>query len=54
MNSHRKLSNTHIYKPFISEEEQKEMAQHPENKPFSDIEDTQKFAREHRAKAWKK
>jgi hypothetical protein len=46
--------HSYIYSPSISEEEQKEMAQHPDSKPFSDIENIEEFARELRIKAWKK
>jgi hypothetical protein len=46
--------HSYVYKPSISEEEQKEMVQYPDIKPFSDIKDTEQFARELRTKAWKK
>ena len=46
--------HSYIYTPSICEEEQKEMAQHPDDKPFSNIKDTEKFARELRAKSWQK
>jgi hypothetical protein len=46
--------HSYVYTPSISEEEQKEMVQYPDIKPFSDIKDTEQFARELRTKAWKK
>jgi hypothetical protein len=46
--------HSYIYTPSISEEEQKEMAQNPDNKPFNDIKNTEEFARELRKKAWQK
>jgi hypothetical protein len=46
--------HSYVYTPIISEEEQKEMEQSPDIKPFSDIKDTEEFARELRTKAWKK
>jgi hypothetical protein len=46
--------HSYIYTPSISEEEQKEMEQAPDNKPFNDIKDVEGFARELRKKAWQK
>jgi hypothetical protein len=46
--------HSYIYTPLISEEEQKEIDKIPGNKPFSDIDNTEEFARELRTKAWQK
>ena len=46
--------HSYVYTPLISEEEQEEMAQSLDIKPFIDIENVEEFARELRNKAWKK
>lgn len=46
--------HSYVYAPLISEEEQKEISLNPDIKPFSDIENVEKFARELRKKAWQK